>query len=61
MFPAERTARLLPALRLLPVVLVVVLSRPAWPAWPFLPAHRQHVVLEMVRELITWTYGTTQQ
>ncbi|MGY0021216.1 hypothetical protein ACVHNB_19820 [Streptomyces sp. YJ-C3] len=39
----------------LPVVLVVVLSTPAW------PAHRQHVVLEMVRELITWTYGTTQQ
>ncbi|WP_338704043.1 hypothetical protein V2W30_39805 (plasmid) [Streptomyces sp. Q6] len=49
-----------PALRLLPVLLDVVLSTPAWLVWPFLPAERQKVVLEMVRELINWTYGTNR-
>ncbi|MFD4659646.1 hypothetical protein ACFWP2_28925 [Kitasatospora sp. NPDC058444] len=44
-------------LRVLPVVVVVVLSAPAWICWPFLPERRQQVVLEMVRALADWTRG----
>ncbi|MGW0907393.1 hypothetical protein [Streptomyces sp. NPDC002853] len=57
MLAAEWMLRLTQVLRLLPVLLVVVLSTPAWLVWPFLSARRQQVVLEMVRELIVWTYG----
>jgi hypothetical protein len=53
----EWTLRLTQALRLLPVLLVVVLSTPAWLVWPFLPAERQKFVLDMVQALTAWTYG----
>ncbi|MFG2919717.1 hypothetical protein ACGF0D_43475 [Kitasatospora sp. NPDC048298] len=42
------------------MVVVVVLSAPAWICWPFLPERRQQVVLEMVRALADWTRGTVQ-
>lgn len=51
------STRLLATLRLLPVVLVVVLSAPAWITWPYLPSERQDFVLRMVKELILWTHG----
>ncbi|MFE0107293.1 hypothetical protein [Streptomyces sp. NPDC059009] len=57
MLAADWMLRLTQVLRLLPVLLVVILSTPAWLVWPFLPAARQKVVLEMVRELVVWTYG----
>jgi hypothetical protein len=37
--------------RMIPVVLIALLSAPAWLTWPFLPAPRQRVVLEMVDAL----------
>lgn len=43
--------------RILPVLVIVVLSAPAWIAWPFLPEPRQRIVLEMVKELAAWTRG----
>lgn len=55
----EWTLRLTQVLRLLPVLLVVVLSTPAWLVWPFLPTQRQQFVLDMVRALTAWTYGPT--
>lgn len=42
-------------IRLIPVLIIVVLSTPAWVAWPFLPEPRQRIVLEMVKELAAWT------
>ncbi|MFJ1562092.1 hypothetical protein [Streptomyces mirabilis] len=45
-------------LKLLPVLLVVALSAPAWLSWPFLSEARQHVVLDMVKALADWTRST---
>jgi hypothetical protein len=45
-------------LKLLPVLLVVALSAPAWLSWPFLSEARQHVVLDMVKALADWTQNT---
>lgn len=59
MLAPEWTLRLTQVLRLLPVLLVVVLSTPAWLVWPFLPTQRQQFVLDMVRALTAWTYGPT--
>ncbi|MGH4028987.1 hypothetical protein ACQB60_08660 [Actinomycetota bacterium Odt1-20B] len=42
------------ALRTLPVVLVVLLSTPAWLTWPFLSDRRQRRVVQMTRELAAW-------
>ncbi|MES4908890.1 MULTISPECIES: hypothetical protein [unclassified Streptomyces] len=42
-------------LKVLPVILVVVLSAPAWLTWPFLSRQRQQVVLDMVKALADWT------
>ncbi|MFE7530321.1 hypothetical protein ACFU7Y_32085 [Kitasatospora sp. NPDC057542] len=48
-------------LKVLPVVLVVVLSAPAWLSWPFLPERRQQFVLAMVKALADWTQGTSRE
>lgn len=45
---------LVPA-RVLPVLVIVVLSAPAWLLWVFLPTARQEMVLKMVKELGAWT------
>ncbi|MFE0173264.1 hypothetical protein ACFWZ2_13165 [Streptomyces sp. NPDC059002] len=42
------------ALRTLPVVLVVLLSTPAWITWPFLSDQRQQRVIQVIRELAAW-------
>jgi hypothetical protein len=39
---------------MLPLLVIVCLSAPAWVLWPFLSAPRQRVVLEMVKALGTW-------
>jgi hypothetical protein len=46
-----------PALRAVPVTIIVILSAPAWLTWPFLSNHRQRAVLEMVDALARWTRG----
>jgi hypothetical protein len=48
-------------LRVLPVLVIVILSAPAWLTWPFLPADRQQVVLDMVKELAAWTRGENER
>lgn len=45
---------LLVAARLLPLLVIVCLSAPAWLLWVFLPEKRQAVVLEMVRTMAAW-------
>lgn len=46
-----------PAIRMVPVVIIVILSAPAWLTWPFLSATRQRAVLEMVNALARWAQG----
>ncbi|MBD0675475.1 hypothetical protein [Streptomyces sp. CBMA156] len=48
-------------LRVLPVLLIVALSAPAWVSWPFLPERRQQVVLDMVKALADWTRGMSPE
>lgn len=45
----------LAALFLLPLLVVVLLSAPAWLTWPFLPRDRQQFVLEVLDRLVRWT------
>lgn len=49
------------AARMLPLLVIVGLSAPAWISWPFLSAARQQVVLEMVRTLAEWSTASTQE
>jgi hypothetical protein len=43
--------------RLMPVIIIVILSAPAWLTWPFLSEARQRAVLQMVDALARWTRG----
>jgi hypothetical protein len=45
------------AVRMVPVVLIVILSFPAWLTWPFLSEERRKSVLQMVRILARWAIG----
>jgi hypothetical protein len=45
------------AIRMVPVVLIVVLMSPAWLTWPFLSEKRRQSVLQMVRILARWAIG----
>jgi hypothetical protein len=45
---------LIVALLVLPLLLIVVLSAPAFLSWPFLSEKRRASVLELVRLLIGW-------
>ena len=49
------------AARMLPLLVIVGLSAPAWISWPFLSAARQQVVLEMVRTLAEWSTASTHE
>ncbi|MDH6604461.1 hypothetical protein M2164_000096 [Streptomyces sp. SAI-208] len=49
------------AARTLPLLVIVVLSAPAWISWPFLSAARQQVVLEMVRTLAGWSTAAADE
>jgi hypothetical protein len=42
------------ALLVVPLVLVVGLSAPAWLAWPFLPKESRDAVIEFLGRLIEW-------
>jgi hypothetical protein len=46
---------LLVVLRTLPLMVIVLLSAPAWICWPFLSERRQRVVLDMVTALKGWS------
>ena len=46
-----------PFIRVVPVILIVILSAPAWLTWPFLSEARQRTVLQMVDALARWTRG----
>jgi hypothetical protein len=46
-----------PCIRAVPVILIVILSAPAWLTWPFLSESRQRTVLQMVDALARWTRG----
>jgi hypothetical protein len=48
-----------PCIRVVPVVIIVILSTPAWLTWPFLSEARQRTVLQMVDALAQWTRGGT--
>ncbi|WP_030398459.1 hypothetical protein [Kitasatospora purpeofusca] len=43
------------------MLVVVVLSAPAWLSWPFLSEQRQRIVIEMVKALADWTQGASPQ
>ena len=49
------------ALKMLPLLVVVTLSAPAWLCWPFLPAAKQQVVLEMAKFLAQWSISATTE
>lgn len=44
----------LAVIRMLPLILVVVLSAPAWISWVFLPVPKQQAVLDFMQKLIDW-------
>jgi hypothetical protein len=46
-----------PVIRVLPVILIVIFSAPAWLSWPFLTDDRRQTVLQMVDALARWTRG----
>jgi hypothetical protein len=43
------------AIAMLPVLLLVILSAPAWIVWPLLSAERRESVHLMVQQLASWT------
>jgi hypothetical protein len=53
--PACLSRPVLVALFALPLLVVVLLSAPAWLTWPFLPTGRQEVVLAVLDRLVRWT------
>jgi hypothetical protein len=50
-------AAIAPLISVVPVILIVILSTPAWLTWPFLSDARQQTVLRMVDALARWTRG----
>jgi hypothetical protein len=50
--PWQRVA--ITALLIIPLMLVVGLSAPAWLAWPFLPESRRSAILQFLGYLIDW-------
>ncbi|OWA16317.1 hypothetical protein B9W68_08570 [Streptomyces sp. CS227] len=45
----------LPVVSILPLLLFVLLSAPAWVCWPFMSERRQGVMIEVVQKMIDWT------
>ncbi len=52
---------ILGALRILPLIIVVVLLAPAWLSWVFLSESRQSRVIDLVKQLIEWTKATREE
>lgn len=50
---------LLVVARVLPLLVIVCLSAPAWLAWVFLSRERQEMVLEMVKTMGAWACAST--
>jgi hypothetical protein len=49
------------AITMLPVILLVILSAPAWIVWPWLGEKRRDSVLQMVEQLTQWTRDVLNQ
>ena len=49
------------AITMLPVLLFVILSAPAWVAWPWMGAKRRESVHRMVDQLTLWTRDVLNQ
>jgi hypothetical protein len=49
------------AITMLPVLLVVILSAPAWVVWPWLGEERRESVHRMVDQLTRWTRDVLYQ
>ena len=41
---------------LIPLIIIALLSFPAWVGWPFLPQPRRDSVLAMVEQLAKWAH-----
>ena len=54
------TRGLLVVVRMLPLLVIVCLSAPAWLVWVFLPTDRQQIVLDMVQALAAWARDVTK-
>ena len=53
--PSSRWQRaVIAAILIIPLVVVVLLSAPAWILWPFLDAERRTAVLGFLDRLIEW-------
>lgn len=52
--PAHWQRIVITALLVMPLVLVIALSAPAWLAWPFLSQSRRGAVLQFLCYLIDW-------
>lgn len=42
------------ALLVIPLILLVLLSTPAWLLWPFLSSDRRSAVLQFLEQLVEW-------
>jgi hypothetical protein len=51
---------ILGALRILPLIIIVLLLAPCWLCWVFLPEARQKRVIDLVKQLIEWTRATRE-
>ncbi len=49
----------LTAILVLPLIVVVLLSMPAWITWPFLAADRRTTVLQFVDRIASWAKTLT--
>jgi hypothetical protein len=49
------------AITMLPVLVFVILSAPAWVVWPWLDANRRESVHRMVDQLTQWTRDVLNQ
>ncbi|MGW3118523.1 hypothetical protein ACWDBW_15530 [Streptomyces sp. NPDC001107] len=52
---------ILGALRIVPLIIVVVLLAPSWLSWAFLPESRQKRVIDLIKQLVEWTKATQQE
>lgn len=53
--PSSRWQRTVIAVVLvIPLIVVVILSAPAWTVWPFLTADRQTTVMQFLDRIVEW-------
>jgi hypothetical protein len=64
MLPPRLQRTIVVVILAVPLLMVVLLSAPAWLVWPFLPKERRATVLEFLDHLVDWVKvlaGTDQQ